>query len=256
MSISLIDLQNYNKKILEQRKANGLKLIDNIRAIKSDKQTEQINYPEYQPSFDYVDDLFPKKHIKEVGIFVCSDQLLNDLGYSGIGGFFERVLKTIVIRKDVENNTKGKFVGKFKIDEVIVHELLHYVSDLFGTPKTSLEIEEEFAYCYSVGYLRQKYADEQIIYDNFMPFLANIIDRKKIILKVLEKYGKSYDDLIENENFAKLFLEANQKEIEDMIEKEAYKRGKEIIDLYDSKMNRFTKEISQISDNDFDLVDF
>ena len=53
-------------------------------------------------------------------------------------------------------------------DEVIVHELLHYCHASIGSD-TDINLSEEFAYGWSLGYLRAKgYSDEEIIENNLL----------------------------------------------------------------------------------------
>lgn len=254
--ITLIDIQKYNKLISEEYKRKSAVIVVNIGLIKDDPDTVKINYPEYKKSFDYVDKTFPNKNVKDVTIYLCSTGLLKKLGYFGLGGFFEKVMKTIVINKDMDFG-EGAFIGKISVDEAIVHELLHYVSDLSSTKKTSVEIEEEFAYSNSLGYLRsKKYTDEEIINNNFLPFLSGLVNPDPIIKNVLVKNNEMYDAfLLQSKENQDKKLKEYEDQINEEVKKEARKKGREIIEIFDNKGKKIKMNFSN-DETDFSLVEW
>jgi hypothetical protein len=181
---------------------------------------------------------------------------LKKLGYYGLGGFFERLLKTVVINKDMSFDGDSAFLGKISVDEAIVHELLHYVSDLSGIKKTSVEIEEEFAYSNSLNYLRsKKYTDKEIINNNFLPFLSGLINSNPIIKDVLIKNNEMYEKfLLKSEKSQKRILKQYEKEINEEIRKQAYKKGQELIEVFDNKGKKV--KINFDDEPNFNLVEF
>ncbi len=56
----------------------------------------------------------------------------------------------------------------FKDDVVIVHEMLHYCSQLLGSRFRNRNIEEDFAYLKSIRYLLSKGYDEKFIQEKYM----------------------------------------------------------------------------------------
>ena len=117
----------------------------------------------------------------------------------------------------------------------------------------TVEVEEEFAYGNSIGYLRHKgYSDDEIIDKNFMPHLIQTVDNKKILYKIINLNNISmHDFLVFNKN--KKLLEKEKKQLINKIEKdffysvceEARERGYAIISLFDRK----NKNIESKKDN-------
>jgi hypothetical protein len=176
----------YNARA-KQYKINCETIKENIDKIKNHDDTVIIKYPQHKEAFDYVDNLYPKEDVKSVVVYHCNQKFLSRLGYKGVGGFFEKVMKTVVLSSlDHGSSKKYSITAKIEIDEVLVHELLHYVCDCEGVRKSSVEVEEEFAYGNSIGYLRSKgMSDEDIVNNNFLPFFVSIADNKKVIKKIL-----------------------------------------------------------------------
>lgn len=243
--------------ISEEYKRKSAIIVANIDIIKNDTDTIKINHPEYKKSFDYVDKRFPDKDVKNVTIYLCSTSLLKKLGYFGLGGFFEKVMKTIVINKDMDFDGEGVFAGKISVDEAIVHELLHYVSDLSNTKKTSVEIEEEFAYSNSLGYLRsKKYSDEEIINNNFLPFLSGLVNPNPIIKNVLIKNNENYEKfLLKSKENQEKTLKQYEKEINEEVKVLARKKGQEIIEVFDNKGKKVGMNFDD-DEPDFSLMEF
>ena len=236
--------KDLNKKRVES--ANVLK--NNIKKIAQNKKTQIISYSdkEYSKSFKYVEKLYPNINLKEVTIFLVEGEILKSIGYNGIGGFFDKINKNIVVAKNLKINNEDIF-GKITVDEVIVHELLHYVSDVLMLNFSNILYEEEFAYSNSIEYLRKKgYTNHQIIQNNFLPFLYSIVDTHKLVLEMCDK-----ETDIQN------FFEKNKQEIREECKKIAYKYGEEIIKSYDLLKNyNISKRSGKQINYNFDLMDF
>jgi len=218
-------------------------IVSHIDKIKSDPKTVEINYPEYKDSFDYVDKKFPDNGVKDVTIFLCGKRFLKKLGYAGLGGFFEKILKTIIICNDGS------------IDETIVHEMLHYVSDLSLATSYSVELEEEFAYINSIDYLRSKgRSDEYIINTVFLPYLIGKVDKNKIIEQVMKPEDVKIFSR-RNLDVRKRILTRYKKKIETAVKEHAAILGENMIKLNNRKNTPGIK-IEIIDDNSFDLMEF
>ena len=136
-------------------------------------------------------------------------------------------MKTIVIPDLPPENTtskKNEIKAKITIDEVLVHELLHYVSDSQKKHVVSMELEEEFAYGNSIRYLKSKgYSDEDIVNNNFMPFLYSVTYSRyggEVLKEVLQEKGHDISQL----------------------KKEIPSKQKKIIDKYKNAIIEKTKE--------------
>lgn len=60
--------------------------------------------------------------------------------------------------------------GKFSDDVVIVHELLHFISQLIGSRFVNQDHEEDFAYTNSIPYLATRYDEEWIVNKYMLPY--------------------------------------------------------------------------------------
>lgn len=225
--------QEYQSVVLQSK--------EHINTIEQHSGTVVYKYPDFKEAFDYIDSLFPQAKVKEISILQAQRRLLKKLGYGNVGGYYSRALKVIVIcnRPNVSIKTKFAVVAKMGKDEVLVHELLHYCSDFCGNINSGSDVEEEFAYGWSIGYLRSRgHSDDDIIENTMMPWLASIVDQNKVIRLVLE------NKKITPEEFRAMSPEKRQKWVSRnrraihaatiQISKE---RGTEIIRIFSSKMD-------------------
>jgi len=232
----------------------------NIAKIK-DIYISKIEYPKYKEAFDYVDKLFPKVKVKEISIYKVAAKDLAKMGYGGAEGFYDTISKIIVIcgarPRDPYVDKKYRVEAKIERDEVIVHELCHYCYYDEGKRSVSSEMREEFAYGWSIGYLRQKgYTDEQIIKYNFLPYLIGlsfepatkvIMVQNGVSTYEYNKHTKYQRKEFNRTYFGKIFYKA--KEI-------AMERGFKLIDLYSKKIEEGTGMIDEEVDIDrFDILD-
>ncbi len=232
----------------------------NISKIK-DIALKMIKYPEYKEAYDYVDSLFPKAKVKNISIYKVMARDLAKMGYGGAEGFYDTISKIIVIcgaRPKAQNvDRRYRVEAKIERDEVIVHELCHYCYYAEGKRSVSTELREEFAYGWSVGYLRQKgYTDEQIVKYNFLPYLIglsfeestkNIMVQNGVSNYEYNNHSKYQRKEFNRSYFGKIFRRA--KEI-------ATDRGFKLIDLYSKKIEEGTGLIDEEEDIDrFDILD-
>jgi hypothetical protein len=213
--------------------------LDYIDKIKVHPLTQIICYPSFRESFEYVDSLFPEAGVKEAIIYKVDKRFLDKCGYKGVGGFYNKIAKVVVITDSIDSGKKkGKLwegiIATITDDEVIVHELLHYVSDTQIKGGKSLQLEEEFAYGNSVAYLRKKgYDDDYIIKHNFLPYLINVIDKKIITRDVLSAAGISFESLKKaSPEKQKNTVKKHEKEIFERSVQEATRMGRELVELY------------------------
>jgi hypothetical protein len=252
----------------KQREKKAAELSRHFKAmekIKASPNTVKIQYPEYKEAYEYVDNLFPGSDVKSVTIYKVSPVYLEKLGYGGAGGFYCRYSKVIVVaaytpkRKGGYIHSRYDFSVKAQItkDEVIAHELCHYCFVEEGGFSNSKEINEEFAYGWTVGYLRSKgHDDDFIITKNYFPFLVEIMSDKAMdyVLKLdgttRKEYGK-FSDFRKREFGKKYGMKWHEKRKE-----LAYKRGEELIALYDRKALEGTHCTKEVTETDrFDLME-
>ena len=220
-----------------------------------------IEYPKYKEAFDYVDDLFPRVKVRNISIYKVAARDLAKMGYGGVEGFYDTISKNIVVcgSRSKEQNVDKRYRVEAKIerDEVIVHELCHYCYYAEGKRSISNELKEEFAYGWSIGYLRQKgYTDEQIVKYNFLPYFVgisfeeatkNIMVQNGVSTYEYNKHSKYQRKEFNRIYFGKIFKRA--KEI-------ATNRGLNLINVYSKKIEEGNGLIDEEEYADrFDILD-
>jgi len=260
-SINLSETYLYNHRFRQESKKEFELTRKNIEKIKR-IAFKQISYPELKEAYDYVDNLFPRVKVKNISIYKVAAIDLKKMGYGGAEGFYDRISKIIVVcgtRKPfIPVDRRYHAEAKVTKDEVVVHELCHYCYVFEGNRSVSSEMREEFAYGWSIGYLKSKgYSDEYIIKYNFLPYLINISYEQatKNILAKNKISNREYDSysIFENKEFnrkysGKIFLRA--KEI-------AMEKGQKLIDSYSKKIEEGTGCLDEEVDdsNRFNILD-
>lgn len=207
-----------------------------IYKLRQFKQTRAIAYPEYKEAFDYVDKLYPQAGVKQATVLYTSKAVLNEVGYRGVGGFYDIQSRIIVISNYVSpsNFFDDGIKSEFTIDEVLCHELIHYAAN-FNRPSSSRCVEEEIAYGKTVNYLRSRgRTDDFIIRKNMMPYLVSIVDKHKLLSEVLVKaYPNQLPDIAAaSEATKRALIGGLSKKLEEAILNEAYSIGQRMIELY------------------------
>ena len=166
---------------------------ERLDLIRNYEKTRRIMYPEYKEAFDYVHDIYPSVGVKQAFVYLTSKALLQNVGYTGLGGFYDNNAKVVCVTNCIreERDDLGVY-AEITIDEVLCHELIHYAANS-RLPMSSRDIEEEIAYGKSVGYLRLRgHTDDFIINKNMLPYLISVVDKGDVIKKVLIKhYGET-----------------------------------------------------------------
>ncbi len=225
--------------------------ISKIEKIIKSKKTTLINNSSYKDSFDYISSKFPSSNVEEAKVYISEREFLEKMGYEGVGGFYSRNEKVIIIPDNFDFKSKeniwSSIKAKISIDEVLVHELLHYVSHKYKQSLLSKEAEEEFAYGNSIDYLKsKKYSDDYIIRYNFLPYLISTININSIIYNILKE---NMTDLEIKNSISKNFktvVKKNEKKIFNLVVEEAYKKGENIISIYSEKDRELKLQESQI----------
>lgn len=239
-NLTINDVMELSNRLADNTKKQIELTTEKSAKIKNNLSTKKILYEDYPESFDYVGRIFPDIDVRSIDVRQATPLLLKKLGYDGIGGFFERVSKTVVVAAHqlVSVDTK-RFSVKARLnrDEVIVHELLHYCHNTLGF-NSSVNLKEEFAYGWSYGYLRGKgYTDEEVIRDNYLPYLYqvcykdgffNIIKNSNLTLEKLRNVSRTVRERL---------LAPWQSSIHKEVIRLATKKGEEIIRIYAEKID-------------------
>lgn len=227
---NIIERLKKNKIFREEQKKRFETAEKNISKII--KRSTLIKYPTYKESYDYVDSLFKRSNIKEVEIHIVSPSILEKYGFDGGYGFFYIPKKMVFIRSSVDKHT---------IDEIIVHELIHYAFNKENIVFSDVEMEEEGAYGWSIGYLREKgYSDEYII-NNFLKEYYSVIMKNKSILKFISMNNKFKNEYIKSNDKKRIdMLNKNRKKIEKINEKMALEKSEILMSIYNEKLKNGT----------------
>ena len=261
-NINLSEAFLYNLKMrTEHAKQYQLtqKNIEKIQKI----ALRKIQYPDFKESYDYADNLFPRAKAKDAIIYKVASKDLEKMGYGEAGGFYDSVTKIIVIagvRHASPNIDKRYFISvKVSNDEVIVHELCHYCYVSLGRSSVSMEMQEEFAYGWSVGYLRQKgYSDEYIIKYNFLPYFMKVC-YPSATKKILAQNGISNAQYNSFSRFKKKEFDKTYGKKIFLIAKEmGIEYGWKLIKLYKNKenVNMKSTEIDEENSSRYNILDF
>ena len=261
-TINISEAYLYDKKLRADAKEQYQLLKKNVEKIKK-IALKKIKYPDFKEAYEYVDNLFPRVKVKNIIIYKVAVRDLAKMGLGGAEGFYDPVSKIVVVcgaRKRTTYIDKRFFVeAKVERDEVIVHELCHYCYVFENNRSISSEMREEFAYGWSIGYLRQKgYSDEQIVKYNFLPYLIHI-SNEQAIRNILARNNISSYEYNNHTRFkrkefnrkfgAKIFAKA--KEI-------GTEKGLKMISIYSKKLKEGTgyldEEIDETMDR-FDILD-
>lgn len=214
---------------------------ERLNRIKEHSFTTRIRYPEHQAAFDYVDALYGSANVKQAIVYQTSKYLLQEVGYTGVGGFYDTNDRVVVITDQVhyQGDIDKLVVAKTTIDEILCHELIHYCAN-FKNQVSSRGLEEQIAYGQSVGYLRQKgHTDKDIINNNMMPYLVTLVDVEAVVTEVL---SKSYPIAALTRGTIDKLAEQNIQKINKQIRSVAYRMGEQIIKQYGGDQIAVKKE--------------
>jgi hypothetical protein len=234
------DLVAMNHKRMKSQKKQLDEMVKNIKKLKNSVSTVQVKYPQYKESYDYVDNIFPDVGVKNIVLYKTSAKTMERLGFGHAGGFYDRMSKIIVFStaKPKRTRQKNSVTAKLNQDEVIVHELCHLCYFSQGKSSVSVGINEEFAYGWSIGYLRSKgYSDDDIIKDNFMPFLYQQV-REKVFWSILSREGITKREYSLSSKYQKQkVLRKYEKSLHKETLELATEKGHQIIKIYTDKLN-------------------
>lgn len=234
-----------NQKNMEKIKRSALKI---------------IKYPEYKEAFDYVDEIFPNMGVKEVLVYKVSSKLMEQIGFAHCEGLYNKFFKVIVLssKKKTRRMSGSNYpVAKVKRDEVLVHELCHYCYEAEGNYSISMEMIEEFAYGWSIGYLRKKgYTDDYIVKYNFLPYLVSVSQNAALLAILAELRIPNYKFQNYGKFERKSFFKKYSKRIMEKAIEIGTEKGQKIIAIYSKQLEKgsyYTGNKSEVSR--FDLLD-
>jgi hypothetical protein len=250
--------KNYTSYLMDIQKHNVNKR-QQIKQI-SEELFEKVN-PQHKKAFDYVYSLFPDVDVRNVTIYQCNLSRFKKILGKTANGFYLIYQKVVIISDDCKEfcNTNQIKDVQYTTDEVIVHELIHFVSHSGGMMSSEL-LEEELAYGNSIGYFRQKgYSDDDIINKKLTVYLSMVIP-KDIKNKII------YDSLIEKKYSAKEYesftldkkkriLKSINDTLDKNMKKEIYVLGKEFLKSKNKDSLKIIIPQNEEKDSPFSTID-
>ncbi len=146
----------------QQLRDDAKKSAEVLDRIKKHFDTTLLGRETYPEAWQYVENLFPGISDKIRNTKVYKNENTAFCSKIGLpkeaGGLFFIKTSAILIC----------WTRSFKDDVVIVHEMLHYCSQLLGSRFQNRLVEEDFAYLKSIRYLLSKGYDEKFIQEKYM----------------------------------------------------------------------------------------
>jgi hypothetical protein len=207
--------------------------LQRLEKLRNHKSTRRILYPEMNTAFDYVHSVYPFANIKQAMVYHVSKAILDDVGYRGIGGFYDIAARVVCVTdwSPKFSEIDGVYT-EYTTDEVLCHELIHYGAN-FNNASSTRAVEEEIAYGKTIKYLRMKgRSDDFIIKHNMMPYLLSVVDRKTAYYSVLKKNYSEEALLKVGRSTIELLVQQNWDSIVKVMLENAYILGKKMIELY------------------------
>ncbi len=199
----------YHRELSKQRKNQLEKLRRKAKTVIQNPQTKKLCIDVDFPKIDqYLRGKFPEVDISDVDVYATSPQVFNR-AWKGMGGCYIDMLKSIFVKDDHEDQTKGK-QDKFQklmggwckmsvdIEDVLVHELIHAVSHKIGRASSKYRhMEEEFVYTNCIDFYHDKgMTDDEIVDNNFLPFCVHdVYSSRSDLNKMFFKIDTSLSDV-------------------------------------------------------------
>lgn len=192
----------------------------------------------------YITSKFSGVDISEIPIYIASNVAMDKNGFGDCGGcYISAPEKLILLKKNIRMGGGSKSQPRFdrvlqnKIkckvitEDVLVHEMIHAVSDASNMSGRQFTFsEEEFVYTNSVDFYVQKgMSDEQIVVGNFLPFCT-----KDVIQTQLRDVLFSVDPDLDFSDYPLMlkYCDKNANRVTDIILDRAKDMGRQMIALY------------------------
>ncbi len=199
------------------------------------------------PAVDqYLSERFPDVDLTLIKLYLTPPKVIERAGWKDIGGCYIRGKKAIIVKNEISHHYKAK--GKFQrmmrdscsvktdVEDVIVHEFIHAVSDLIGRSLSRFKhMEEEFVYTNCIDFYHQKgMTNDDVVNNNFLPFcLQDVYESAKEMKSVFEQVNCTIDDIRQmGKEEYKTFLNKNADELVLIIKTKAQKMAHAMIELY------------------------
>lgn len=241
-------------------------LSDRVQSIISHHLTTCYTISDYPEIHVYLDNLFPDIYLSDVNIYISSREIMDKYGFKQCAGCYVPHMQVVLVKEGIEKGGYEPAQNKFdesmqrqlsvsiKVEDVIVHELIHAVSHRIGRAGNNKFVfgEEEFVYTNCVDFYRGKgMADDTIINSTFLPFCVNDVLRDEAAMCHLwsttgipVSYKNSDQTVIERE------LDKNAEFLSQAVIQVATSRAQKMIELHE-KYGRQRVNTNVVPDTSF-----
>ncbi len=213
-----------------------------VQRIINHKDTQEITLSQYPKISSYLNEKFPKVDLSHVHIYIVAERVI-EKNFPGIGGCFFPALKIIFVKNEIK---KTKIKGKFNrllqeacpveitVEDVLVHELIHAVSDKMNRSSAKYKrMEEDFVYTNCIDFYKSKGMTEEDIVNNvFLSFCIWDIASSKDMRDVFTEANVPMPSSSCGQDTYKSALNKNAEVLIPVLKSLAQERGYRMIQLY------------------------
>lgn len=249
-----------NQEILNIRKSARDQVFRRVERVIKNSLTKKSKLSDFPEVDKYLRLKFPDVDLSSIKFYIAPPKVLERSGWKNIGGCYIRDKKTIIVKSKIDSYYKAK--GKFQrlmrgacpmktdVEDVIVHEFIHAVSDIIERSSSRYRhMEEEFVYTNCIDfYYAKDMTDDDIVNNNFLPFcLHDIHESTKEMSSAFAKAGRTISDIrgMTEEEYRR-FLNLKADIIVPYIVERAQKKSHNMIELY----HKYGAKMYKISAND------
>lgn len=235
-----------NQEISRKRKLARDKIFRRADRVISHSLTKEKQLTDFPAVAKYLSSKFSDVDLSLIKLYVAPPRVIERAGWKDIGGCYVRGKKVILVKSDMSRHYKPK--GKFQkmmrdvcnmkadVEDVIVHEFIHAISDIIGRSLSKYQhMEEEFVYTNCIDfYYEKKMTDEDIVNNNFLPFcLQDIYESVKEMTSIFAEVNRTVDDIrqMTEEEYGR-FLNKNAEVLIPLIRSRAQEKAHKMIELY------------------------
>ena len=213
-----------------------------INKIIKNNKTVKKSVSDWPKILDYITTKFPKVDISNVPVYIVPHLAMYKSGINGNGCYVthldiilvsDKVYTVNAESKTVFNKIVNKCIGiELNVEDIVVHELLHAVSNRTGGLKSS-KAEEEFVYTNCIPFYKSKgMTDKNIIDTIIIPFCFNdVMVDSDFISKMWNNVGVNIDEHVLKADRNKVYNKYAE-QIVPIIVEESRIRAQNMIDLY------------------------
>jgi len=235
-----------NQETSRKRKIILDQIVRRADYVINHESTREKQLVDFPAVYKYLSTKFPVVDLSAVKLYITPPRVMEKAGWKDIGGCYIRNKKVILVKSEINHYSKPK--GEFQhlmheickmktdVEDVIVHELIHAVSDIIGRSLSKYQhMEEEFVYTNCIEFYYEKnMTDGDIVNNNFLPFcIQDIYESVKDMSSIFAKVGHTVEDIrqMSKEEYQR-FLNVKADVIVPLIKSQAQERAYKMIELF------------------------